>query len=109
MKIHTTVKITRRMLTRLHACPRGTRKVEKLLPAEISTDPEQNYKLAIELVELDDAWDDSHWLAVETIGADGVPSLYCTDGYSGGSERDPYVVAQRLAWVADAIATKRGR
>lgn len=115
MKKHTTVTITLKMLEDARACWSGQASAEPFLPATISTDPEQNLDLAIELAQseagkhvtwLDDAIGNSSYSCTCTSclndGGDARGKLYDTG-------EDPTIIAQVLAAVADAIATKGGR
>ena len=122
MKTHKTFTITKKFLASLEACVRGVSKIEHLLPAKISTDPEQNIALAIEIAEVerstDAGWADTWWLAAHALQkADtfypdafrGWPDSYNFDNAGANPDADPFVVAQYLAWAADALLTKQGK
>lgn len=113
MKKHTTFVITRRLLKKAGACRGGIERVVHLLPAKLSTDPEKNYKIAFALADSDaahDGTDDAHFLAGMYSGEyDKLPDEHLLVGAHFNTERDAYVTAQYLAWVADALLTKAGR
>lgn len=46
------MKITKALLKRLNACSGARRLVDRLLPANINTDPDQNIELALKLIAL---------------------------------------------------------
>lgn len=124
MKIHRTMTVTEKTLGRMRACPSGREDIAPLLPLKISTDPEQNIDLAIELVQrnavmhvdwfndrcagritsLEYCDDDRHWTkqAKRPLAKDGV--YYDTHVY-----RDVPLVAQWLAHAADKYLTRKGR
>lgn len=132
MKTHKTITITARFLERLDACKRGVEKIRHLLPASISTDPEQNIALAIEIAEIERStetgradtwwlaagWADTWWLAARVLEdvagyclctLRGWPDSYNFDNDSNNPEADPFVVAQYLAWAADALLADQGK
>lgn len=111
MKKHTTVTITKKTLEDLGACFAGVEDVRHLLPAKLSTDPEKNYKIALKLADsrsarigLDRAW----WLMVTIAREHTLPNSLLVGAYHY-TQLDAWVIAQYLAWVADALATRDGR
>lgn len=115
MKTHKTITVTKRMLCKkLNACDGGVADVKSFLPATVSTDPEDNIKLAIKLIEAGVG----HHAAfiVNHVAYD--PALYLSleersnslNGQTGLAwYKDPYTMAQMLAAGADAILTSKGR
>jgi hypothetical protein len=117
VKKHTTVTITRKMLEELGACGEGLQFLEVVCgnKAKISTDPVANMDLALDLVDWhlqhDWRWGHAAWLAEQVLGesyTSGV-TIAVSDIEDLMSGHDAFQVAQQLAWVADALATKAGR
>jgi hypothetical protein len=124
VKKHTTVIITIEMLDALGPCRPGREAWQDLLPAKLSTDPLENLDLALEMIERDrvriNKWDDARWLAAHLCNVAVWPdSDYYTvspgninadnERVDCGESFDGFLIAQYLAWAADAIATKEGR
>jgi len=126
MKTHKTVKITREFLvTHIKPCSGGLAAIESLLPAVISTDPEQNLDLAVELAsspraEHDDidyflfcvAWFVERQRATlkyqQGISVE-VPKVHAMDNPHSRSGEDAFVIAQQLAWAADELLDLEGK
>lgn len=116
MKKHTTVTITKRMLQLVFsACGSGLEEVKHLLPAKVSTDPERNFALAFKLCKNHGAEDEhadrAFWLVSRAMGSrvDVFPTDDLLVGAMYDTQYDAFIIAQWLAWVADALATKAGR
>lgn len=120
MKFHTTITITRSELEAKGACTRGLAAASALLPAKVSTDPEQNIELALAFVEQCDganwrALDFLYWYATaaydyaaayDADAADAAnDAAYDADAYAS----DISLVAQVLAIIADAVACNQGK
>lgn len=117
MKKHGTVKITRKMLDELEPCS-TVEAFYPFLPATLSTDPLDNLELADGLARLDSLngldWLANHRVLVPDVGDDcycchTAPCEFITELNRIGDERDPYVIAQYLAAIADATLTMRGK
>lgn len=127
-KEHQTVTITMTKLANAGACyaAREALKHHKLLPATLSTDPDDNLDLAFKLVTLRaypnypaNAATCSRWLPwfAQNMGSeDANQCQYLHSGCffeeragSSCGENDPTVVAQMLAMIADAICEREGR
>lgn len=116
MKTHKTVKITERMLRRLHACDDGI-KLCKRLGGTISTDPLKNMSKALQIAEYhrETYWCIGHvaWLAARLklglAARMGGTIRLPDDSEPIYPSWDAYQVAQMLAWIADRILTKQGR
>lgn len=116
MKKHTTVTVDRKLLLALGACGSGIAEMSRFLPAKISTDPERNLPLALKLTKAhgdeDEHVDRAFWLVRRLIADryDPLPDSNLLAGYTMcDTQYDAYIIAQWLAWSADAIATKAGR
>lgn len=114
MKTHKTIMYTVEMLDKLNPCSSGRASARPFLPAKLSTDPEENIELALELAQADPKLNMT-WFA--TASAEGTVVAcdrdyhYDSTGANANREshRDPFLIAQYLAWIADAIATRDGR
>lgn len=114
MKTHKTVTVTARMLKKFGACDEGIETVSEFLPAKLSTDPEKNIELACHMVDsaaaLTRNFDGGHWLVHRaTTESDVFPDGELLVGDYFDTQRDAWITAQYLAWVADGIATRAGR
>ena len=112
MKPHRTVTITKRMLKGLGACQYGRTLVRPFLPARISTDPEKNLALACKLADARFAHEGSdpvYWFHRTVAGEYVMPNSLLAAPYATQTQLDAWIVAQWLAWSADAILTKKGR
>lgn len=135
MKIHKTVTITARTLKKLKACEDGLANVLPLLPVKISTDPQDNIKLAMQLMKprpyggagFDSApAENLDWLASKVlVGPEGDsysedvhPDYHTYPGPDNTGEptksyfdvrADAHLVAQGLAMIADKLLSDRGR
>lgn len=110
-KRHVTVTITEKLIRELNPCRDGFNALKHLLPAKLSTNPDDNIDLALEIAQSDRACcyhDDSWWLAARFRQYDGLPDTD-TGGLFYKDMQDPTIIAQRLAMVADALASKDGR
>ena len=116
IKSHARVTVTARDLRRFDACDLGIRCVRKLLPMTLSTNPEDNIKVARALHDIDQghrAW----WFRAALDDWNVCYGTCCDEtmrdardvGEVVDHENDVYVVAQVLAWAADKIAAKEGR
>lgn len=120
MRSHKTITITGRMLRRLEACSDGIFETAELLPAKVSTYPEDNIELASELI---DAGHGNHvaWLAdrAATVAIDASMTWPDND-YSIKSNgvramdftpctADVFIIAQWLAHAADYLLMMKGR
>lgn len=110
------------MLDKFNPCATGRAAALPFLPAKLSTYPEKNIELALELAQSESV--NTAWLknsiVVSPNGDSDVDICcdVCDPDYhydSGGrdlrrsSSGDPFLIAQYLAWVADSIATRDGR
>lgn len=126
MKTHNTITITAKWLASRGACKDGRKDVEALLPATISTDPVENIELAEALIAATDGagrfngstYSNIDWLTDRCRGnsrwpLDSPDSDYSTTrlgNWTGAKpHEDPYVVAQWLAFAADAWLMCKGR
>lgn len=106
-----TVTITEKLLeARLGAC--DARRAGVHLPVILSTDPVDNLDVAVAAI---DGEADLHWLVDRVVCNQGRRTcLYddlagtTDDIYNSGGRSEPYVVAQLLAWVADALINRPG-
>lgn len=125
---HKTITITLSYLRRLGACSAALKalKEAKILPAKISTDPDDNLKLALELTQApaSEIYPEHHcsrwlpWLAGQHVHNTDLPvddalrAQYVfaleTDSHYDG-ENDPTIAAQMLAMIADHLLTKQGK
>lgn len=121
VKTHTTVKVTERLLKSRRACSGGLHRMEPFLPATLHTDVEKNLDLAISMIDHINALfryseplvrlNDVHWLTLTL----NLESDVTDNGYLIGdtcrtiNNFDASVVAQRLAAIADKLATEAGR
>lgn len=113
VRSHRALRITRRFLQHHHACDGELDLVTEanLLPATLSTDPEDNIQLAVRLVTAGLAYN-AFWFYRNVNGytydfpwvtnSDTLPSAV-------GATSDPYQIAQILAMVADGYFTARGK
>lgn len=114
MNVHKSVRLTAKMLDALNPCEAGFAAVQKYLPVDISSDPDDNLKLALRLADSARAncgYSDVYWLSLKlTDHNDEYPDgdYWLGDRYRHISD-DPMLVAQYLAMVADAILTRSGR
>ena len=123
IKAHKTVTVTRRMLERSGACEDGLNEVADLLPAVISTDPEDNLELAIAAERLRPN-PCACGMGAVTFLPGVLDNTYPVDkpdrdivsmdamGYSPHDHvnySDPWVLAQQLAGWADSYLVARGR
>ena len=120
-KKHTTVQLTLERIQRARPCAPGLRAAQMLLPVKISTDPEKNIELALDWLQLNEHLSHGHpsWAAMDArLWAHWamlhiVPGANCDDYPDLPSEylqpNTVGLVAQWLAWMADAIATEEGR
>lgn len=104
MKSHKTVTLTMTYLCYHYACDEGCNAARPLLPAKVSTDPLDNLALAGALIEGGTnhyrAFTFARWLGeMEYLDFVSVPVV--TDS--------EYVVAQLLAFWADAVLVKQGK
>lgn len=124
VKKHKTVKITKTLLKRMGACPWGMIVARPFLPAVVSTDPEDNYRLAIKIAGRaeGDGFPDLGWVAqsgIERVHThDDKDYFLSTEEKARGAQptysmrnqyRDPYIIAQMLAAMADALLVRAGR
>lgn len=115
MKTHKTIKITAKMLEGLRACSDGLERVSSLLPLEISTNPEENIRVAIKVAKASSFYDDTFWLMATLVSPSDAEAdqdyWYDKDGADIGARSydDTYIIAQRLAACADVLLSKRGR
>ena len=114
MKPHRTFTITREFLKKHDACEAGIARVAKLLPAKLSTDPEKNYKLAFALADsapaLEQGVDDAYFLVgLCTSECNKLPDDDLLIGTFYHTERDAWITAQYLAWIADVLLSRDGR
>lgn len=122
VKDHVKVKFTRKMLEEYDPCDTGLEEALSLLPATLSTNPEDNYALALTIAQSERALiggNDAYWLVIEAtrqygvyVDADyryGDPAL--NDWWPDRLEEstDPFLIAQYLAMVADHLATGQGK
>lgn len=110
-KPHETLTIDLALLRGLCACLSGLDRVAGLLPATISTDPEENVELACALVDCQ-AGRDVLWLfstiATETGRCcDQCVGMFTDFDRAVLSCEDPYVLAQWLAATADFYLTRK--
>lgn len=122
-KVHRTVQLTAQSLVTLGCCREGVDEVASMLPADVSTDPEQNIALAEALAELDKAYYPQDVAGISSLvwcasqyGKGGVDDLdvYCVGGARSRSGQRPYgtdigIIAQGLAMAADRILTREGK
>lgn len=127
---HKTITITLSYLRTLGACPAALTalKEAKILPARISTDPDDNLGLALELTQSPaganfDKQTCSRWLpwliaqypSDECTTVDDAEAAQWTGdplletGSANEGENDPTVAAQMLAMIADHVLTKQGK
>lgn len=120
MRTHKCITITEKMLRDQGACIDGLEQARQFLPARISTDPEENLELAMDLADSARAiaqWEDARWFAsvldAESLGMYRPDNDYFFDQtdnrVDANNARDPMLIAQYLAWAADALLTRRGR
>lgn len=112
MKPHRTFTITKRMLKAEGVCSEGMRAVAHLLPAKLSTDPEKNLKIACALADSNYArggGDAGYWLRNAFVFDYVMPSSLLAAESQYYTQRDAWITAQWLAWVADALLSRTGR
>jgi hypothetical protein len=118
VKEHKSVHITASLLLdRFGACQSGIDKIEHLLPAVISTDPEDNAKLAFALVLASDPMsggDHDHarrcsaccgtiWLVEKLVERDAR-----SEWEDSPASDLPMLHQQWLAWIADKLLSEHG-
>lgn len=118
---HTTITITRAMIEALDPCDDGIMAARKYLPANISTDPDRNLDLACRIVEDPETRNNITWLAARLdvrftpTNEDGQykarldwPDMSAGLWY-GNANKDPMVLAQWLAVIADRLDLRARR
>lgn len=115
-RVHRTVKITRKFLTNHHACKDGLKRVGALLPATLSTDPEANIELALQLAEIANTYQSDVWWLAVSVTPNGLrgPDQRWLDTYvpaftQRSGECEPLVLMQQLAMIADTLSIKQGK
>lgn len=127
MKTHKTFEVTADVLRSppIYACSIGIEDIASLLPCEVSTDPEENYDVASELVAIGEGarveWlcyqlsyaelpdedfevDDDYFYRTRKNGLRGKCTRRAATLYS-----DVFVIAQQLAMYADQMLTLKGK
>lgn len=119
-KPHCRVKITASFVKKLNPCADGWKAGKRLLPVTVSTDPEQNIKLALDLHQIG-AMKEVDWLADAVAPGRIRAGCSCeacnrnlppTAVHAAPSDDEmsgPMIIAQNLAEIADTIATSGGK
>ena len=115
---HAIVTITERDVRRFSPCEGGIEEAVTLglLPLTISTDPDENIEIALEIVDAERArlWNDDVWWLLSKVTESlytwntsakyaGVFALANSELISSNSATDACVVTQQLAALADVI------
>jgi hypothetical protein len=121
VKTHKTFRVTAEVLhgSPTYACGSGVAAIAALLPCEISTDPEENYDIATELIALGQGYR-AMWLCCTFPYNESPPNdvgvhedyWFCTSAdccVERVIAKDVFVIAQQLAMYADRMLTRKGK